>query len=230
MLINVIGFIMVFLGLIIFMITKSIGITGVFIFGGAALVCTSFVEMSFFDYVVVNKNEAMVRKRIYITLLPLTLISAILTLGKAPLKIPVFEKYYIVKAQENKTLIVVTNAFITGDEEVLASQENYEIVKLSFKEYFRLWREQTKLYKSGQVSKDIAESVCVDCDKTVRKEKIKLSLAIVFTLLSLTGITAGEVALALSYAVFFLPMVILWIPDLIKAKAKQKAYKAANKL
>ena len=157
MLINGIGFIMVFLGLIIFMITESIGITGVFILGGAVLVFTSFVERSFFDYVVVNKNEAMVRKRSYITILPFTLISAILTLGKAPLKIPVFEKYYIVKAQEIESLTVVTNAFITNNEEVLASQENYEIVKLSFKEYFRLWREQTKLYKSGQVSKDIAE-------------------------------------------------------------------------
>ena len=124
MLINVIGFIILFFGIIIGALTGSNVIICVFVFGGAALICTFFEKRSFFDYVVVNKNEAMVRKRIYITLLPLTLISAILTLGKAPLKIPVFEKYYIVKAQEIESLIVVTNAFITDDEEVLASQEN----------------------------------------------------------------------------------------------------------
>lgn len=56
-------------------------------------------------------------------------------------------------------------------------------------------------------------------------------LAIVFTLLSLSMITPGDmvaVGLALLYGAIFLPMVILWIPDLIKEKAIQTAYEKAN--
>ncbi len=230
--VNLIGFILMMVGIGLMTVTSSMEISGVFLFVGILLFASFKVEAAFFDYVIANKKETMVRKRIYINFLPFQFVSMILTLGKAPLKIPVFEKYYVIKALDPKTLAIGTKAFITDDDEAVSGLEGCEIVKISLKEYRSLWKEQTKIYKSGQLSKEFINEFCGENSDDVKSAKRKLILAIIFTLVSLRMITPGDmfsVGLSMLYVVIFLPMVILWIPDLIKEKAKQKAYEEANK-
>lgn len=168
---NLIGFVIAMLAIPLFALGAPEGVVFSFLFGGMILFASFKEHTPYFDYVIANKNEAMIRKRMYINFLPFTFVSMLLTLGKSTLKIPVFEKYYVVKAQDVESLALVTKAFITYDEEALASQENYEIVKVSLKEYFRLWREQTRIYKSGQLSIKFINACYGENSKAVKKQK-----------------------------------------------------------
>ena len=227
--VNLVGLVMFVVGVVLLFNSGS-DLSAFLFLGGLTLLASMPSFDTFFDYVIADKNEVLVRKRQYVNSFPLTFVSSILTLFKTSLKIPVFEERYIIKGADIEKVESATIAFLKEGEEAVATVEGTELVKISFKEYFRLWREQTKICKSGQVSKEIINKFYGDQSKGVKIVKRRLLLAIVFTLLSLSMMIGdpGAIYLTLIYTAVFLPMVILWIPDLIKAKAKQKAYEKAN--
>ena len=61
---------------------------------GVVLFASVTTQDAFCDYRIVNTNEVLVRVRSYLCFLPFTIVSSVLTLGRASLIIPYKERYF----------------------------------------------------------------------------------------------------------------------------------------
>ena len=199
-----IGFGLTILGGVLSAVT---GITPFIIitFVGIFLFASFHSEDIFFDYRIVNTEEFLLRKRHYINFLPFTIVSSILTLKKAPLKIVWKEEYFKVSINAEK-----------------------DLTKLSRKEYITLRNEQRNIYSTQVLGKEFMKSSYTEADIGFKRKKARLIAASVFAGIMLTMIVEpGGIYLTLIYESIFLPMIILWIPDYIDAKILHKAYNKA---
>lgn len=180
----------------------------ILLFVGVFLFASFPSEALFFDYVIVNTQVALARKRYYMIFLPFYIISLILTLGKSVLKILWKQEYFKVTINE---------------------QGESVMTPLTRQEYVALRNEQREIYSTQTLSKEFMTSTYSVEDIGLKPKKNRLIAASVFTALSLLMLTQpGGVFLSLIYVAVFLPMVLLWIPSYRDAKILQQAYDRAT--
>ena len=204
---NIIGLGLTILGGVLGGLTGFAPLSMIAIIG--VLLFVSFLDEGFFcDYIIANSTDALIRKRYYIEFLPFSIVSYILTFGKATWKIVWKEEYYI----------------------ATLSSGNSEPIKLSRKEYIRLRNEQRIIYSTELLSKAFMEKTYSVEGIGLKRKKARLFISTIFAGLMLTMATEpGGIYLTLIYEAVFLPMVILWIPEYKDAKILQQAYdKAIN--
>ncbi len=202
-----IGFGLMILGGVLTAVT---GITPfcIILFVGVFLFASLPEEAVFCDYVIANSNVALVRKRYYINFLPFTIISYILTLRKATLKITWKEEYY--------------------QSTIPSGEEKPTLSKISRAEYIALRNAQRTFYSTQTLSKEFMEKTYSPEDIGLKRKKARLIAAIVLSVLSILMMAEpGGFSLTLIYGAIFIPMVILWIPEYQDAKILQQAYDRA---
>lgn len=206
---NLIGLILLILGVVLTLLTDLAPFMYASIIG--ALLFVSFPgEAMFCDYIIANSNAALFRKRYYIDCLVFTLISLILTLGKAKLRIVWKEEYF--------------KAAVTPDKGTVP-------VKISRKEYIALRNEQRTIYSTQVLSREFMERSYTEAGIGFRRKKTRLIAAGILAgfLLTMLAMPDGFYC-ALVCEAFVLPMVILWISEYKDAKILQQAYdKALNR-
>ena len=203
---NIIGFCMI---VVFGPITAVTGFMPLFafVFIGVFLFASFGSSAMLNDYVIANTEIALVRKRYYINFIPFIIVSAILTLFHSALIIPWKEEYFKATLSENK---------------------NLNLEKISRKEYVRILKEQRQIYSKQELSREFMEKTYTVESIGLKKKKIRLILASVFTALTFFClIDPTALPIVLIYAAVFVPMVILWIPDYIDAKILQNAYDKA---
>lgn len=180
----------------------------IILFVGVFLFASLPSEAIFYDYRIANSEEVLLRKRYYMDFLPFTIVSSILTLGKAPLKIVWKEEYF-------KAPINIEN--------------KEDLTKLSRKEYITLRNEQRIIYSTQVLSKEFMESSYTEADIGFKRKKVRLIVISVLAGIMLTMIAEpGGIYLTLIYEAVFLPMIILWIPEYKDAKILYQAYNKAS--
>jgi len=93
-----IGFGLIALGGILSAVTEIMWFL-ILLFIGVVLFASIPSSANFCDYIIANSNVALIKTRHYWNFLPLTIVSSILTLGKAPLVIPWKEDYFKVTVE-----------------------------------------------------------------------------------------------------------------------------------
>lgn len=175
---------------------------GVFMFG-------SIPDSAVFSsYVMIDSGEVLLRKRYYFVFLPFQIVIHLITLGKGNLKIPYRQEHFIASANGANP------------------QADFNFTKISRKEYVRLRNQQRQLYSTRTVTKEYLDSNYSDLPGKYKKQRRKLIISWVLTLLVLMTLpTAAEMFfLMLAYEVIFVFMVALWTPDYKDAKILYKAY------
>lgn len=165
-------------------------------------------EAVFVDYVIANNsNKALARKRYYLDFLPFTIVSQILTLGRAPLKIVWKEDYFTVQND---------------------APEESKVKKITRKEYIGLRNEQREIYSSQPLSLEFMKNSYSMEDIGFKRKKRRLIIVSIFAGLMLTGLTDPTgFPIVLVYEALFIPMILLWIPEYKDAKILQEAYNRA---
>lgn len=201
------------LGLMILCIGLSAipGLANIFMFPAiiGAFMFASFPDSAAIpSYVMIDSGEVLLRKRYYFIFFPFQIVIHLITLGKGNLKIPYKQEYFIASANNAD------------------SQAGYNFTKIPRKEYVRLRNQQRQLYSTRTLSKDFWDSNYSDLSGKYKKQRRKLVISWVLTLLVLMTLpTAAEMFfLMLAYEVIFVFMVALWTPDYKDAKILYKAY------
>ena len=203
---NLIGLGLAILGMILSTITQFPLFYIVF-FIGIFLFASLPSEDIFVDYIIANSNQVLMRKRHYLNFLPLTIVSGILTLGKATLMIVWKDDYF--KATKD-------------------SQNQLSLTQVSLKEYIALRNEQRKIYSTQLLSKEFMKTSYTVETIGLKRKRRRLIIAGFFACLMLTMIfEPGGIYLTLIYEAIFIPMILLWIPEYKDAKIIQKAYDRA---
>lgn len=200
------------IGLTVFggVLTAVTGITPfiIILFIGVFLFSSIPEDAMFCDYIIANSNEALLRKRYYVNFFPFTIVSLILTVGKATLKIVWKEEYF---------------------KSTLSSEENIENIKITRKEYIALRNEQRIIYSTQSLSKEFMESSYTVENIGFKRKKTRVIVASILAGIMLTMVaTPGGIYLTLIYEAVFLPMIVLWIPEYKDAKILQEAYNRAT--
>ena len=204
---NLIGMVLMILGGVLTAITDLTPFFALFLIG--TFLFASFTsEDVFVDYKIANTDVILFRKRYYMDFLPFTLVSSILTLGKAPLKIVWKEEYFKGTAAQIK--------------------EDYNKTRISRGEYIALRNEQRGIYSIQPLSSDFMNKNYTIKSIGFKRKKIRLIITAILIFLTLTMAFEPEgIYISLIYEVIFVPMFILWIPDYKDAKILQQAYERA---
>ncbi len=200
---NLIGFGITILGGVLTAVTEFMPFA-ILIFIGVFLFASLPEEVWFADYVIANSNEALVRKRHYMAFLPFTIISQILTLGKAILLIPCKEEYF---------------------RSVIDAEGNLQHNPIPRAEYLALRNQQRLIYSTQLLSKDFMTKSYSLEDIGLKRKKRRLIIVCVLAALMLTSLVEpSEIYIALIYEALFIPMILLWIPEYKDAKILHQAY------
>lgn len=205
---NLIGFIMMIVGMFVFVFTESL-LCMILILPGVFLFASFLDEDIFVDYVMVDSNDFLIRKRKYILFFPFIIISKLLTLGKAELKLVCKEEYF-------KT--------------IKSDTEEKETIRISRKEYITLRNEQRQLYATQPFSKEFMQANYSVEGIGFKRKKRRLIIVSALAILGLTmfaGVDPASISLDLMYEALFITMIILWTPEYKDAKILQEAYERA---
>lgn len=209
---HLIGFGLIIVGGVLTAVTDQYLFTPILLVG-VFLFASIFGKDALIDYMYPGEeNVALVRMRQYVYFLPFVIVTAILTLGRAPLQIPYKETYYRVKDPG-------------GDQEA-------EFTQLTRKEYLaqRNWLRQE--YASGRLDRAFFERAYGENAANIgyRRKKWRLVAMWILAVLMLTPLTEpqpGLVALVLLYELLFVGAIVLWTADYKDAKIQQTAYDRA---
>jgi len=202
-----IGFGLIALGGILSAVTEIMWFL-ILLFIGVVLFASIPSSANFCDYIIANSNVALIKTRHYWNFLPLTIVSSILTLGKAPLVIPWKEDYFKVTVE---------------------SEDNVIPVRIPRKEYVAARKEQRRIYSTQPLSKEFMESSYSPNVIGLKHKKRRLVIASVLAAIMLLMLVEPEaMVLTLIYEAVFIPMILLWIPDYKDAKILQQAYDKAT--
>lgn len=218
---NLIGFGIMALSLILLNFFPNV-LVYVLLVIGLLLFVSVTDEETFGDYVIVNSDKALVRKRYYFGLIPLMLISKILTLGKGTLMIPYKEEYFVVD----------TGSYVEGIPviETDAAKQQVGLKQVSRSEYKALLKEQRQIYSNSILSKEFMESAYSIQSIGLKPKKKRLTIATVFAIITAVLVLVPDPmvwAMIAIYEAVFVPMVLLWIAPYKDAKILQAAYDRA---
>lgn len=163
---------------------------------------------NFADYVIPDTGEVLFRRRHYWHFIPFTIVSYVLTLGKASLVIPWKERYFKV---------------------TLSEQGEKVWTPVSRREYKALRNQMRLLYSGQTLSKQFILDTYSPETIAYRRKKARLIAASI-----LAGICVAMLLfpmgflVTLLYGPIFIPMALLWIPDFRDARILQTAYNQAQ--
>jgi|GEM_PF-3741572 len=197
----IIGFILILAGGILTAVTEFFPFA-IILFVGVFLFASVGSKAVFYDYVLSDTNIVLFRRRYYINFLPLTIVSLLLTLGKAPLLILRKEEYF-------KTALV----------------ENAQPVKLTRREYVALRNAQRDIYSTRLLPREFMERYYTENAIGFKRKKTRLiAVSVLAAVMLLLLVEPEALPLVLLYEAVFVPMIFLWIPEYKDAKILQQAY------
>ena len=203
---NLIGFALTAIGGILFATTEFIPfviimLIGVFLFASLP------AEDIFCDYIIANSNAALLRKRYYKVFLPFAIMSYILTLGRAILKLLWKEEYYTAAIEDGSVT---------------------ELTNITRKQYIAIRNYQRQIYTTQTLSKEfMSNTYSVQSIGLKRKKSRLIITSILAVLMFLMLVEPDGYYLTIIYNAIFIPMIILWIPEYKDAKILQQAYDRA---
>lgn len=206
---NIIGLVILIIGVIFFVITEYPAFS-IMIFIGTILLASFSDREVFCDYIPVNDDALIAHKRHYKIFLPLQVIFSIF-LPFRDIKLRMFRKEEYFK---------ITNL----------SRDDRVATKTKRKEYKAIRKEQREFYSTQTLSKEFMSRSYTLKEIGFKRKRIRLIIAIVLAISAFAMIFEPEgIGLAAIYGAIFLPMIFFWIPEYRDAKILHNAYLRAMK-